>query len=69
MEDQKELTLQLTIEETNVVLEALGQLPFKTVFGLISKIQSQASQQLNANGSEAAAKSPQPGKTAKPTEK
>ncbi len=42
----EEIKLQLTIEETNLILESLGQLPFKTVHGLIGKIQQQASAQL-----------------------
>jgi hypothetical protein len=46
----KEINLQLTIEEANVILEALGNLPFVKVFALIGKIQAQAGQQLNTNG-------------------
>ena len=45
--DKQELTLTFTIEETNKILDALGNLPFKSVFNLINKIQSQASAQLN----------------------
>ena len=44
----QEIKLQLTIEEANLVLEALGNLPFARVYGLIGKIQEQAGQQLNA---------------------
>lgn len=47
MEAQKELTFKLTIEDANLILEALGNLPFKRVFPLIGKIQDQASSQLN----------------------
>lgn len=43
----KVIKLEVTIEEANQILGALGDLPFKSVFGLIGKIQSQASQQLN----------------------
>jgi hypothetical protein len=46
----KEINLQLTIEEANLILEALGNLPFVKVYALISKIQAQAGQQLNGNG-------------------
>lgn len=46
----QELKLTLTIDEANLILEALGQMPFKTVFGLINKIQTQASQQLGNDG-------------------
>lgn len=40
------LTLQLTMDETNLILESLGQLPFVRVYTLIGKIQEQAAQQL-----------------------
>lgn len=43
----KELNLQVTIDEANLILEALGNLPFKQVFSLVGKIQQQASQQLS----------------------
>ena len=42
----KELRLDFTIDETNLILEGLGNLPFAKVFALVSKIQEQASQQL-----------------------
>ena len=44
----KEINLQITIEEANLILEALGNLPFVKVYALIGKIQEQAGQQLNA---------------------
>ena len=44
----EEIKLELTIEETNLILDALGEKPFKQVFGLIQKIQQQAASQLNA---------------------
>jgi hypothetical protein len=43
----KDISLTLTIEETNLVLEALGNLPFARVFAAIGKIQEQARQQLS----------------------
>ena len=46
----KNINLQLTIDETNLVLEALGNLPFSMVFTLVAKIQAQASEQLNSDG-------------------
>lgn len=46
----KELTFKLTVDEANLVLEGLGTLPFKTVFALIGKIQTQAAAQLGENG-------------------
>ncbi len=45
---QQILELKLSIEETNLILEALGQLPFVKVHQLISSIQQQASEQLNS---------------------
>ncbi|MCO6488181.1 MAG: hypothetical protein J5I98_07175 [Phaeodactylibacter sp.] len=67
----KELKLTLTIEETNQILDALGDQPFKTVFGLINKIQSQATAQLQENGQEAAAPKvkPEPEVTKEPATK
>ncbi len=42
----KEIQLKLSINETNLILEALGELPFVKVHQLISKIQQQAATQL-----------------------
>lgn len=41
-----EINLQVTIEEANVILEGLGQMPFAKVFALVAKLQEQAAQQL-----------------------
>jgi len=46
----KEVSFQLTVEETNLILEALGNLPFVRVYGLINKLQARAQQQLDTNG-------------------
>jgi hypothetical protein len=43
----QELSFRFTIEETNMVLEALGNLPFVKVHTLIGTIQQQATQQIN----------------------
>jgi hypothetical protein len=43
---RREIQLNLTVEEANVVLEALGQLPYVRVHLLIDKVQRQASAQL-----------------------
>ncbi len=45
----KEISLTMTIDDANLVLEALGNLPFSRVFALIGKIQEQARQQLNGS--------------------
>lgn len=36
------ITLELTLPETNLVLEALGELPYARVYELIRKIHAQA---------------------------
>ncbi len=49
----QEMTLKFTIEEANLILEGLGQMPFARVYTLINKLQMQAGQQINgasANG-------------------
>ncbi|QMU64747.1 MAG: hypothetical protein GKR88_10910 [Flavobacteriaceae bacterium] len=46
----EKITLELTVEEANVILEALGQMSFKKVYQLVNKIQQQASPQVNKNG-------------------
>ena len=45
----KEINLTVTIDEANLILEALGNLPFSRVYTLIAKLQEQAGQQLNSN--------------------
>ena len=44
--ENKEITLTLTVAEANGVLQALGQMPFAQVAGLIQKIQGQARPQV-----------------------
>jgi hypothetical protein len=46
----QEIKLKLEMAEVNLMLEALGNLPFVRVYALINKIQNQASQQLETNG-------------------
>lgn len=46
----KEITLKISVEEANIMLEALGNLPFVKVYSLIGKIQEQAGQQIKTNG-------------------
>jgi hypothetical protein len=45
--EPKSLELSLTLAETNLILEALGTLPFVRVFQLIGKIQQQAEAQVS----------------------
>lgn len=42
----KVITLKLSVEEANQILDALGQQPFVKVHQLIAKIQQQAESQL-----------------------
>ena len=44
----KEIDLQVSVDEVNLILEALGNLPFVKVYALIAKIQQQANQQISA---------------------
>lgn len=41
------LNLNLTLDEVNIILQALSKEPFKDVFQLIGKINEQANTQLN----------------------
>ncbi len=54
----EEITLHITIDEANLILESLGNLPFVKVYALIGKIQEQAGQQLGPKGSPPAASEP-----------
>jgi hypothetical protein len=47
----QEINLRVTIEDANLILEGLGNLPFARVYALVGKIQEQAAQQLNRNNS------------------
>ena len=40
------LHLELSVDDINLILEALGERPFKSVYGLVSRLQSQARAQL-----------------------
>ena len=42
-----DITLKVTIDEANLILEALGQLPFAKVYTLVANLQDQAARQLN----------------------
>ena len=43
----KNIQLDLTIEDTNLILEALGTLPFAQVYVLIGRIQERARKQID----------------------
>ena len=42
----REIELRLTVDEVNLVLEALGQMPFARVYPLVGKLQEQAGRQV-----------------------
>ncbi len=42
----KTMQIEITVDEANLILEALGQLPFVKVYALIGKLQEQARTQL-----------------------
>ena len=44
----EEIKITVTIDEANLILEGLGLLPFAKVYGLVAKIQEQASGQLSS---------------------
>lgn len=44
------ITLELELQETNLILEALGKLPFVSVYQLIGRIQQQAQAQMQRAG-------------------
>ena len=48
----QQITLQLSVDEVNVVLEGLGNLPFAKVYALIGRIQEQAAQQLRTEAAD-----------------
>lgn len=45
----EQISINLTLEEINQILESLGQCPYVEVFQLISKIKVQAEAQVQAN--------------------
>lgn len=45
----EQISINLTLEEINQILESLGQQPYVDVFQLISKIKIQAEQQVQTN--------------------
>ena len=52
------ISLQLTLDDVNLILEGIGALPFARVFGLVARIQGQAAEQLKAAAPAAAAANP-----------
>ncbi|GAB1819467.1 hypothetical protein [Herbidospora sp. RD11066] len=50
--DDKEIPLSLTLAEVNLILEALGDLPYVRVFELIGRLHEQASTVLSPSREE-----------------
>ena len=48
-----EIALKLSLDDINLVLEAVGALPFARVFNLVSRIQAQAAAQLQLTPADA----------------
>ena len=55
----KELTFKLTVDETNLILNGLGNLPYSQTYSLISKIHEQAAIQLEEQEGAAGLQTPQ----------
>jgi hypothetical protein len=49
------VNLELSLEETNLVLEALGAMPYVRVYTLVAKVQKQAQDQLRDSSQPGAA--------------
>lgn len=45
----KEVNLKLNVNEVNMVIKALGQLPYNQVYEIIGRIHTQASEQVNSD--------------------
>lgn len=45
MDQNKKLQLNLSLDEINIILKALGNMPFNEVYDLIGKIHEQAAEQ------------------------
>lgn len=52
------ITLELAVPEVNLVLNALGRLPYRDVYALIESIHAQAGEQLGADADAPAADAP-----------
>ena len=45
----RELAINVSVEQANLILEGLGQLPFARVYDLVAQVQKQAKAQLNGH--------------------
>ena len=54
-----ELTFKLTLDETNVILAALGKVPYEAAAPVVDKLRQQAQPQLQASQEQQGAETPQ----------
>lgn len=47
MEQSAKINLELSLDEINVILDSLSNMPFKAVFNVIQNVQRQAQAQIN----------------------
>jgi len=47
-----EINLKMTVDEVNIIIESLSQLPFAKVYKIIEKIHLQANKDLNENSNQ-----------------
>ncbi len=48
----EQITLELSLDEINLIFQALGERPFKEVFELMGKINEEVNRQMSANNSD-----------------
>lgn len=63
MNIMKEINLKFSVEECNLLLEALGKMPYERAFSIVASLQRQAAEQLN--GADEAPVDPPKGKGSK----
>ena len=54
MKEQKQMSLIFTLDQCNVILQGLSELPFKVSADVISSLRSQVEEQLKQTENEAA---------------
>ena len=58
----KTITFELTVDQTNIVLESLYKMPYQAVVGLIAELQKQAASQIQSQA-ESTVNMPMPNNT------
>ena len=58
----KTITFELTVDQTNIVLESLSRMPYQAVAGLIAELQKQAASQIQSQA-ESTVNMPMPNNT------